>query len=109
MTDLNQLKNILEAKGFAYLGSGEESGYLDEELESYRNWEIALSVPNGGIIAVDIIHRDTGGWWGYYTEGTFDYHDEEGIIAFAKRVIDEVERELESVSGQLSLFEAEAM
>jgi hypothetical protein len=107
MTNLETLKNLLQSHGWTYLGSGEESGYPDEDLESYRGWEIFLYIPNGGILSVDVIHAQTGGWWGIPTYEQFGYYDSDGITAFAKGVIDEVERCLAEVPGQLSLFEVE--
>lgn len=105
MTTLATLKPLLEKHNFTWLGDAIEAHYQAEDLTHYRGWEIALDIPNGGILAVDIIHCDTQGWWGSPTEEQFGYYDGDAIIAFAKSVIDEVEKELVEVPGQLSLFE----
>jgi hypothetical protein len=57
--------------------------------EVYRDWGIALAIPNGGIIALDIFKGDRS--WGKPTENEFDYLDQDGIISHAKAVIDEIE------------------
>ncbi len=107
MTNLQTLFNLLTSKGWTWLGDSEFCDYAEEDFESYGDWEIALCAPNGGILSVDIIHRDTQGWWSIPTHERFGYYDEEAITAFAKGVIDEVEKELVQASGQLSLFDLE--
>uniref|UniRef100_UPI0036F3075A hypothetical protein n=1 Tax=Trichocoleus desertorum TaxID=1481672 RepID=UPI0036F3075A len=57
--------------------------------EEYRGWGIALAIPNGGIVAVDIFKGENS--WGKPTENDFDYSDSEGILSHAKEVIDQVE------------------
>ncbi|MEP0872454.1 hypothetical protein NDA01_21800 [Trichocoleus desertorum AS-A10] len=57
--------------------------------EVYRDWGIALAMPNGGIIALDIFKGDQS--WGKPTEDEFDYSDQDGIVNHAKSVIDEIE------------------
>lgn len=46
-----------------------------------------------------------GGLMSYPTTEEFEYDDNEGIVNYARKVIDEIESFLQSLSGQLSLFE----
>ncbi len=99
-----RIDQLLDQFGFVWLG--EECDYSDNELELYKNWSIYLDIPNGGILAVDIIHES--GWWGRPTYEEFGYYHGTLIKDFAKSVIDEVERCVMAVPGQLSLFEESA-
>jgi hypothetical protein len=106
-TILSRLKKLLEDDhAFAWMGNSATSGYADEDLESYKDWEIYLDIPNGGMLAVDLIHRPTSGWWGFPTEGKFSYYECDEAIAWAKQVIDQVEHQLNGLNlaeYQLSL------
>lgn len=86
------------------MGNPETSGYKEFDDE-YKGWKIWLDCPNGGILAVDILHYERGLWLGYPTTEEFEYDDNEGIVNYARKVIDEIESFLQSLSGQLSLFE----
>lgn len=106
---LKAIESYLQEYGFVPQGLNTDCDFCHEEedLQDYGDWQIALEIPNGGILAADIIHKPTGGWWGCLTYEKFGYYDDDGIIAFAKQVIDEVEQQLAVVPGQLSLFEVE--
>lgn len=62
----------------------------DSFVEDYCGWEIRLCIPNGGIIGVSIWDKDKDYWWCTGTDDEFDYHDDEGIVAYAKISIDKV-------------------
>ncbi len=65
-----------------------ESYDAGDFVEIYKGVAITLCVPNGGIIAVDLaIDND---YYSCSTEGKFDYHDEAGIVAYARSVIDKL-------------------
>lgn len=100
----DKLLNLLEKRGFDWCGRADECPFLEEDLESYKDFEISLDIPNGGIIAIDLIHRESQEWFSFSTTGKLDYSDEESIIAFAKKIIDEVEAETRETPGQLNLF-----
>jgi hypothetical protein len=86
------------------MGKPETSGYKEFDDE-YRGWRIWLDCPNGGILAVDILHYERGLWLGCSTCEKFDYDDDEGIVNYAKEIIDKIESFLDGLSGQLSLLE----
>lgn len=104
-TNTDKFFNLLEQRGFDWCGSADECPFLEEDLESYKDFEISLDIPNGGIIAIDLIHRESQEWFSFSTTEKFGHNDEEGVTAFAKKVIDEVEAEMKETPGQLSLFE----
>ena len=87
---------------FGFIHMGKECDYPENEIQPYRGWGIYLDIPNGGILAVDIIHES--GWWGRPTDEEFGYYHSTLIRDFAKAVIDEVERCIAEVPGQLNLF-----
>jgi DNA-directed RNA polymerase subunit RPC12/RpoP len=87
---------------FGFIHMGEECDYPENEIEPYKDWGIYLDIPNGGILAVDIIHES--GYWGVPTSEDFGYYHGTLIRDFAKAVIDEVERCVAEVPAQLSLF-----
>ena len=95
-----RIDQLLDQFGFIYMG--ESPDYPDNEIQSYKGWGIYLDSPNGGTLAVDIIHES--GWWGRPTEEEFGYYHNALVRDFAKTVIDEVERHLAELSRQLSLF-----
>jgi transcription antitermination factor NusG len=100
---LPRLKELLEGDGFVWMGSSTTSGYGAEEMEAYKDWDIYLDIPNGGMLAVDLIHRPTRGWWGIPTEGRFDYHECDEAIAWAKTIIDAIEAKLGNEPEQTDL------
>ena len=73
-----------------------EHGFIDSSQfvdsydvgEEYRGWKIALAIPNGGVLAVDILKE--GKCWGKPTEEEFGY-DDEAVLNHAKSVIDQIE------------------
>jgi hypothetical protein len=95
-----RIDQLLDQFGFIHMG--EECDYPENEIQPYRGWGIHLDIPNGGILAVNIIHES--GWWGRPTDEEFGYYHDTLIRDFAKAVIDEVERCLAEVPGQLNLF-----
>ena len=109
MEIVNNINNLLMQKGFIWVDYSQNIDYyLDEDLESYKDWEIYLDIPNGGVLAVDIIHRDSGGTWSYSTYPQFDYLDADKIIDFVRSTIDEIENKLKQKDNcmgiQLTLF-----
>ena len=67
-----------------------EEGERLETTAVYRGWAISLEIPNGGIIAVDILHLESGERYTRCTEEEYDYFDDEGIVAMAREAIDAV-------------------
>ncbi|HEY9748369.1 MAG TPA: hypothetical protein V6C63_06815 [Allocoleopsis sp.] len=101
-----KIDQALEQLGFVWMGEAPDGYFSPDELIAYRDWAIALDVPNGGTLGVDLIHE--AGWWGRETATEFGYYQDSEVIGFAKQTIDEVERYLAEVPGQLSLFEVQS-
>ncbi len=98
---------VVENCEISCMGNAKECPYTDFKTE-YREWKIWLDCPNGGILAFEIISENHNLWLGLPTFPgclrSFDYHDSDGIIAYAKENIDKVENYLSSLTGQLQLF-----
>ena len=103
---LDKLRTLLEENLFVFMGDVSESGYTDEDFEHYKDWSIYLDFPNGGLTAVDLIHRPSGLWFGRPTENEWDYDQDEEVTAFAKETIDWIEQELNAAPGQMELLQS---
>lgn len=82
------------ARLFADAGFVRDWSVPTDELNPYKNWQIATDSPNEGMIAVCVC-TPSGEWWGRSTEEEFDYSDHKGAIDWAMAVVDrlaEVER-----------------
>ena len=84
--DRTARQKALEWQGFVPwpLDPGEQ---LDP-FSRYKNWAICPEAPNGEIIAVDILHLESGERYTRCTEEEYDYWDDEGIVAMAQKAID---------------------
>jgi hypothetical protein len=72
----------------------------------YREWTIYLVSPNGGILGVDLVHRERDYYFTKETYPNFDYADSEGILQYAKDLINQIEEFIASAdSQQLNLLE----
>ena len=103
----NRLQELIEEKGFVYLGDASESGYADEHLEHYKDWSICLVHHEGELLAVDLIHQPSELWFGRPTYLEWEYDQDDEVTAFAKESIDWTEAELKSAPGQLELLPVE--
>lgn len=92
-------EEILETFGFTESVYGvEEETDICSHVETYKGWWIGLCIPNGGILAAVIFDTekhdkayslpvgDADEDWEFY----FDYQDDKGVIAHAKKAIDKV-------------------
>lgn len=84
----------------------EEFASNDTPVSRYRGYTIALSMPNGGILAVSIWKRSTQECYSNLTEGSENfpgYYNAEGHIELAKGAIDAATPE--PIADQLCLLQ----
>jgi hypothetical protein len=98
-------RSVLKSNNFSLIEPDDRGEFIEE----YRNWSISFCSPNGGIIAIDIIHT---GYQEMFTRcleekchpaiDNFTEALEFGeILAWTKNIINQVE---DFCPGQLSLF-----
>jgi hypothetical protein len=76
-------------------------GFIDDKPDlEYREWSIYLVSPNGGILGVDLVCREHDYYFTKATHAEFDYADSEGIIQYAKDLINQIEDFMASADGQ---------
>lgn len=107
---VSTLGEILDDFGFTpSVYSASQERQFNTPTENYKGWDICLEIPNGGIVACIIIRErdafhfpvgDTDGLWFH-----FDYLDQKGVIAHAKRAIDAV-NEAGGIEGPVSSIDA---
>lgn len=75
--------------------------FIDNKPDlQYREWDIYLVSPNGGILGVDLVHRERDYYFTESTHDEFDYADSEGILQYAKDLINQIEEFITSADGQ---------
>lgn len=85
---------------FSLVSMGDVGSFCDNVDEEYRGWLISLVCPNGGILAVDLVHKERELYFCKQTHPEFDYHDREGIKIYAVALINEIEDFIASADGQ---------
>ena len=89
-----------QTKQLYWMEFDSEYCYEDEVVTTYRDFTIALCVPNGGIVAITIWNKDKSFVESVDTEDFNKYCDEDWHIKQAKLRINQIL----SPSTQLSLF-----
>ena len=103
------IKEALEKFNFIpSVYSAEEEREICDHAETYKEWDILLCIPNGGITAAVIVKGEQAYQFCVdpnLEEFPFDYLDEDGIIAHCKSAIDEIHGLGVLVNGLLELME----
>lgn len=85
---------------FSLVSMGDVSSFYNDVDEEYRGWLISLVCPNGGILAVDLVHKERGFYFCKQTHPEFDYEDDDGILKHAKELINQIEDFIASADNQ---------
>lgn len=110
LEELTAKSVLLTSKGF-FQPEGCVVDYFDDDdkYETYRNWDLYFSVPNGGVVAIGLHNAQRSQFWDCSTEVVDEFDksfpeslaDYDDIVKWTRNLIDQIEN-LEA-PGQLVL------